>query len=232
MIFLPNKPLDTVRAVFYPDRCCFCGKVVIHDTELCPDCRQNEKPVETPKCSACGKSKKDCSCKGKSNFYNGITAPYNYKGNVRNGILRWKYGGAFRSVGFFGKIVAQSVRDDFDYLKTDVITFVPQTKAEARERGENQGEILANEVGKIMNIPVKPLLVKLFETERQHDLPWYMKSGNVFGVFGCPDISAVEGKTILLIDDVKTSGKTLNECAKVLHLNGAAEVYCAVIGVS
>ena len=226
------KIYDAVRALFYPDRCCFCGKVIFHRTELCPDCRREERTIEAPKCLSCGKSKKDCSCKGKSNFYSGITAPYIYKGNVRNGIIRWKYGNAYRSAEFFAKAVVSCIKNDFDCIKFDIITFVPQTKAETDEKGSNQGEILASEVSKLMNIPSEPLLAKLFETKRQHDLPWYMKSGNIFGVFGCTDDAKVNGKTILLIDDIKTSGKTLNECAKVLRLNGAAAVYCAVIGLT
>lgn len=155
-----------------------------------------------------------------------------YKGNVRNGIIRWKYGNAERSVKFFAKSVAYCIKKDFDYEKINVITFVPQTKSETQEKNANQSEVLAREVGKLLNLPVEPLLIKLFETKRQHDLPGYMKSGNVFGAFGCRDASKPEEKTILLIDDIRTSGKTINECSKVLHLNGAAAVYCAVIAIT
>lgn len=221
-----------VRALFFPDRCCFCGKAVSFRTYLCDDCFRNEKFIEYPRCSACGKSKNDCKCKGHANFYQGITAPYTYAGRVKNGVILWKYKGAVRSVEFFAKRVAQTVKKDFDAEKIDVITFIPQTSAEIDERKFNQGEALAEEVGKRLNLPVEPLLVKIFETNRQHNMPAYMKSGNVFGVFDCPDRSAVEGKTILLVDDIKTSGKTINECAKMLHLYGAAAVYCAVLSIA
>lgn len=229
---MSSRTLRVLRSMFFPDRCSFCGNIIPLDAGICSDCRQNEKPIEAPKCLACSKSKRDCTCNGKANFYQGITAPYNYKGKVRNGIIRWKYGTAYRSVEFFADAVANSVKNDFDYDKINVITFVPQTKKETEEKGINQSESLALETGKLLNLPVEALLIKLFETKRQHDMPWYTKSGNVFGAFGCPDDSKVKGKTVLLVDDIKTSGKTINECAKVLHLNGAAEVYCAVIGVT
>lgn len=224
--------LDSFRATIYPDRCHFCGKIVFHKTEICPQCRRTEKPIPSPKCTFCGKHKDDCSCKGRAKFYQGITAPYMYKGNVRKGILSWKYGHYLHSAEFFAKCIERSVRNDFDCHNIDVITFVPQTASETEEKRFNQCEALAVELGKRMDLPVEPLLVKLFETRRQHDLPWYMKSGNVFGVFGCSEPSTVEGKRILLVDDVKTSGTTLNECAKVLHLNSAEAVYCAVIGIT
>lgn len=221
-----------VRSLFYPDRCCFCGKVVPFSAELCDDCFENEKFIEYPRCHACGRSKKDCECKGHSNFYQGITAPYEYRSGAKRGIIRWKYKGAEHSVNFFAKRVARFIKKDFDTEKIDIITFVPQTAAERDERQFNQGEVLAVEVGKLLDIPVEPLLAKIFETRRQHDMPAYMKSGNIFGVFDCPDDSRVQGKTVLLVDDIKTSGKTLNECAKILHLYGAAAVYCAVVGIT
>lgn len=223
---------DIVRAIFYPDRCCFCGKVIIRKTGLCDNCKNQERIIQTPKCFSCGKDKKQCKCKQKSTFYQAITAPYYYTGLARAGIIRWKYGNASNSVKFFAKRVAQCITKDFDIKMFDYITFVPQTEREMAERGKNQSENLAKEIGQLLNIPVKHLIVKLFETQHQHDLPWYRKSGNIFATFDCIDTQNIKGKNILLIDDIKTSGYTLNECAKVLHLNDACNVYCAVIGIT
>ncbi len=227
-----SQQLDLFRAGIFPDRCCFCNEPIEYKTEICPSCREKVKKIERPRCFACGTSKKDCNCKGKANFYNGITGPYFYKGLVKDGIIRWKYGEAAHSVQFFAKEIANCIKEDFGHIRFDAVTFIPQTKKEQMEKGYNQSELLAAEVGNRLNIPNNSLIKKLFDTQRQHDLPLYLRSGNVFGVFGCGDKNAVSGKTILLIDDIKTSGKTLNECAKVLHLNDTAEVYCAVIALS
>lgn len=224
--------LDKFRASIFPDRCCFCDKAIHHNTELCPDCRKNAKKITGSRCLSCGMSKKECSCKSKANFYDGITAPYIYQDIVRNGIIRWKYHEAEQSIHFFAKEIADCVKSDFDRIKFDAVTFIPQTKNELMEKGQNQSELLAVEVAKKLNLPSAKLIVKIFETSRQHDLPWHLRSGNVFGAFGCPDKSAVKGKTVLLVDDIKTSGRTLNECAKVLQLNDAENVYCAVIAIA
>lgn len=219
------------RSMIYPDRCCLCGKVISYSTELCDECFSNEALIVRPVCHSCGKSKKDCTCNGKANFYQGITAPYMYKGRARNGIILWKFHRYYRSVSFFAKRIVSCVKNDFGTDKIDVITFVPQTQDESDEKTFNQCEALAVEVANQMHVPVEPLLTKIAETMRQHDMPFYLKSGNVFGAFNCNDTQKAQGRNILLVDDIKTSGNTLNECAKMLHLSGAATVYCAVIGV-
>ena len=223
--------IDRLRASIYPDRCCLCGKVIEYGTKVCKDCRKEAKTIKGDRCLACGVSKKNCSCKKKSNFYNGITAPFSYEGVVRKGIKLWKFQGSERNVGFFAEMIAASVKESFGDIQFDIITFVPQTKEESAERTYNQSEKLAEEVGKRLYLPVSGLLKKIFETDSQRNLHPSERSGNVFGVFDCINKDMIQGKNILLIDDVKTSGATINECAKILHLYDAASVYCAVIAV-
>ena len=219
------------RSVVFPDRCVFCSRTVPYSAELCNGCARDEKLIEQPACASCGRSRRDCNCNGRSNFYQGITAPYNYTGNVKRGITMWKYESQVRSVSFFAKRMRECIERDFDVTRLEVITFVPQTAEESAIRQFNQGQALAEETGRLMNIPVESFLIKVSETSRQHRLPFSLKSGNVFGAFECIDAD-VEGRTILLVDDIKTSSSTLNECAKMLHLKGAAAVYCAVIAIS
>lgn len=225
------EQLDSIRATVYPDRCHFCGKVVEHKVTVCDSCKKQVKIIRGARCLSCGNMKKDCKCKGRSNFYNGIAAPFRYEGVVRSGISLWKFRGAERNVNFFANMVAAAIKDTYGDLKFDVITFIPQTKKESEEREYNQGEQLALAVGEKINTPVLPLLVKIYETKRQHNLPLISRSGNVFGVFECCNKAQTEGKNILLVDDIKTSGSTLNECAKMLRIYGASSVYCAVIAV-
>lgn len=226
------QELDKFRAVIYPDRCWFCNEVITYKTDLCPSCKVNVKKISGSRCLSCGMSKSVCRCKGKSHFYDAVTAPYMYSELVRRGILRWKYNDNVHAVKFFARETAKSIITDFFSIRFDTITYIPQTRKEEAEKGQNQSEILAKEISKYLKIPCEKLLEKIFETTRQHDLPMHMRSGNVFGAFGCPDKSKVAGKTILLVDDVKTSGYTLDECAKVLQLNDASAVYCAVIAVA
>lgn len=225
-------PIDRLRAMLYPDRCRLCGKVVEYGIKVCDSCRKEANVIRGERCLSCGDAKKNCKCKGKSNYYNGIAAAFRYEGVVRKGIALWKFNEAERHVHFFAEMVIGAIKETFGDMKFDVITFVPQTEKESEDRTYNQGELLATAVGEKMNIPVMPLLVKIYETERQRELEYFEKSGNVFGVFECCNKKMTEGKNILLIDDVKTSGHTINECAKMLHLYDAERVYCAVIAVA
>lgn len=231
-----NKKLielaDRLRAAVYPDRCFLCGRVIEYQTELCSDCKKTKTLIREEICTSCALPKKKCNCKNKSNFYNGITAPFLYKDEARHGIWRWKFRNRRSSTDSFALMIASAVNRNLKSVSFDVVTFIPQTAKEKEKRGYNQGEILANSVAGIMNLPCKPLLKKLYETERQHNLLKVERSGNIFGVFNVSDKAFVDGKSVLIIDDIKTSGATLNECAKMLVLNNAKSVYCAVIAVA
>lgn len=225
------EPIDSLRAFGFPDRCCLCGKVIEYKTKVCKKCRKEAKVIRGARCLSCGNTKKDCKCKGKANFYNGVAAAFRYEGVVRNGIALWKFREAERHVNFFADMVVAAMKEAFGDISFDAVTFIPQTKKESQDRTYNQGEQLAAAISERINTPVLPLLVKLYETQRQRDLPLIERSGNVFGVFDCCNKTMTEGKNILLVDDVRTSGKTINECAKMLHIYGAASVYCAVIAI-
>lgn len=225
------KPIDKIRAMIYPDRCHLCGNVVEYGIKVCNSCRKEAKVIRGARCLSCGDTKKNCKCKGKSNFYDGIAAAFRYEGVVRNGISLWKFKEAERHVDFFAEMVVAAIKESFDDMKFDAITFIPQTQKESEDRTYNQVEQLAAAIGERINTPVLPLLVKLYETQRQRNLQFIERSGNVFGVFECCNKTMIEGKKILLVDDIRTSGKTINECAKMLHIYGAESVYCAVIAV-
>ena len=226
------KFADRLRAAVYPDRCFLCGRVIEYQTKLCDDCRKTKTLIREEICTYCALPKKKCNCKNKSNFYDGITAPFLYKDEARHGIWRWKFRNRISSTESFALMVASAVNRNLKNESFDVVTFIPQTAKEKEKRGYNQGETLANSVAEIINLPCKPLLRKLYETERQHNLLKVERSGNIFGVFDVCDKASVDGKSILLIDDIKTSGATLNECAKMLVLNNAKSVFCAVIAVA
>ncbi len=226
------KFFDILRSWIFPDRCVLCNKVVPYNTEVCAECLKKATVVSGEKCKNCGFPKNLCSCLGKSFYFDGVTAPFLYKGNVRQGISYWKFGGAVRNTGFYAKTIKNSVKRDFKDIEFDFVSCVPQTENETKERGYNQGELLAEMTAEKLKIPFKNALIKLFDTERQHNVPKEMKTGNVFGAFDVKDRRAVNGSSILLVDDIKTSGNTLNECAKMLKLYGAKEVYCAVIALA
>ncbi len=227
-----ESAFDFIRATVLPDRCVFCDNVIEYRQKICNDCRKSVKSLEVNCCPLCGLPVKNCGCNEKAVFYSAMTAVYRYDGVVRKGIHNWKFSDTSHSTRYFAERLSERVRDVFGDCVFDFITFVPQTQAETDEKGFNQSEKLARAVGDELKIPVRKCLVKVCDTERQHSLPLSDKRGNTFGVFDCINTENIKNKNILLIDDVKTSGATLNECAKMLMLNDAAKVCCAVIAVT
>lgn len=232
MSVLLNELLSPLRALFFPDRCALCHKVIAKDTKVCKNCRKTAPVIRGKTCHLCAMPEKECTCKKHSRYYKALTAPFIYKDVLKTGIHYWKFENYTASTDFFAEMIEASVKEKFADINFDYITFIPQTANETAEKGYNQTEILADASGRKLNIPVATLLVKLYETRRQHNTPALFKSGNVTGVFDCVQLEKIRGKNILLIDDIKTSGNTLNECAKMLSLYDAENVYCAVIATT
>ncbi len=116
---------------------------------------------------------------------------------------------------------------DFDY-----ICFVPFTESKKRKRDFNQAEVLANELSALTGIPVLDALECIYDTPPQHSLSRIYRKGNVFGIYEVKDKKAVKDKKFLLVDDIKTTGASLDECAKMLRIYEAQSVNCITFAVA
>lgn len=115
----------------------------------------------------------------------------------------------------------------------DMIISVPLHKTRERKRGYNQAHLISKELSRIMQLPEgSDLLIRTKNTSPQSLLNRYEKSSNVTNAFKVIDVNKIEGKKILLIDDVLTTGNTVNECSRVLIEAGAVRVDIAVIAVA
>ncbi|HOJ35800.1 MAG TPA: phosphoribosyltransferase family protein, partial [Clostridiales bacterium] len=120
----------------------------------------------------------------------------------------------------------------YSEIAFDCVCFVPESEDVLKERGYNQSRLLAESVSRHLNVPCGELLKKLYTTKPQRTLSAAERQGNVLGVFETNPEEITAGKKILLIDDIKTTGATLDECAKSLLIAGADRVFCAVAAVS
>jgi ComF family protein len=229
------KLFSALVNVVFPHRCGLCGKVVDPDTELCDNCARMTCRVPTPICFACGRSKKDCDCGGAhGRFVAAFAAPYYYRDAVRDAIHRLKFEGQTDVADTLARDMTEFAKEVFWGVRFDCVTFVPMTSREIRERGFNQSRLLAERVANGLELEAEALLTKLYETQRQRELTGWDRSGNVLGVFDVTSPDRVEGRRILLCDDLTTTRSTLTECAKMMKLYGAREVYCltAAVGAS
>ncbi len=223
---------DFILYLLFTDRCKYCGDIIKYNEKICPDCKANLPKISGEKCKACGVEKSRCSCKNAKNRYDGITAPFYYEDCIEKSIKNFKFNDKFYISKALAKDIATSVNTDFGDISFDFIDFVPFSKKQNRKRAYNPAELIAKDVSKILKIPVNNVLTKDFETEIQHISGEISRHGNVAGAYGIKENADVKGKTILLIDDIKTTGSTLNECVRVLKIAGAKEVYCAVVALT
>jgi len=223
--------LRRIAAVFFPERCAACGTVVALGEGLCAVCREEVPRIGTPICPLCGLEKEWCDCKRRRRHFERVIAPWYYDGKGRDAVLRMKRRGDPVAVNFFAEELADTVRQYYDEITFDGVVFVPCTRREKRRRGYNSGELIARAAAKELGLPLLSWLTKLTETAPQKTLSAERRSGNLLGVFDVTD-EAVAEKTLLLVDDVVTTGATLDECAKMLKIYGAEAVYAATVAAT
>ena len=236
---------DFLINAFFPKRCALCGKVINPHCHLCNECENGSFFIRDEICTFCGVEKQHCICKKHKNSYSAVCAPFYYEGGAKRAVLRLKYGNGGRYAKNLAGYMADCVKKNYSDKTIDEICFIPMTLRQLKERSFNQSELLADELSTLLGVPVRRYLFKEFETKQQHTLKESLRRGNVLGAynvtneFESPSFKersvekmSPEGKTILLCDDIKTTGSTLNECAKMLLLSGAKEVVCITAAIT
>lgn len=209
----------------YPDRCYICGEVIPWRSGLCRTCAEKAPRILPPVCSKCGRGEDRCSCRQRQMHFARCVSPFYYEDTVKTGILALKNTACRPYVSGFAAEIAEVLRREYGGIAFDRITAVPLYRADERLRGFDPNALLAKQLARLTGIAYAPLLKKTVHTAPQKSLDARLRSGNLLGAF---DVTVpVQGMTILLIDDIITTGATLDECAKMHKLAGAAEVYAA-----
>lgn len=151
-------------------------------------------------------------------------SPLIYQGYVRELILSFKFDGRYTLAEPFSQIMAQYMLEAKPFGRIDCITYVPLYTRKLEERGYNQSELLSKGVSRRLSIPVIQGLVRVSEGKPQSLTEKKERRANIDGCFAISHQGFVRGKRILLIDDIYTTGATVNECAQVLLDGGAASV--------
>lgn len=217
-------------AVFLPKRCIFCDTVIPPWHQSCEPCARQLSFIRPPLCPYCGHYKKHCDCGNRRSAFDKVAAPFYYEAAARSGVLRLKRHDDPDAIACFADHMHTVVCREYGDESIDGLVYVPMTRPAERQREYNQGRLLAEALGERLSLPVYAALAKIYETPPQKALDFHARSGNVLGVFDVID-PAVRGKTLLLVDDVMTTGATLSECAKMLKIYGAKRVLAVTIAV-
>ena len=213
----------------FPQWCVGCGK---EGAFICYSCRRSLPRIAFPLCPRCGKPQPSgilCpSCVGWEARIDGIRSPFRFDGVMRQAIYELKY----RNLRALASPLAELLNDylSINPVPGEVLVPVPLHQKRLRERGYNQSGLLAHELGSLSKLPVvDDCLIRL-----RHTLPQTRtttvgeRRNNVADSFTCRD-DRLRDKQVLLIDDVSTSGATLDACAAALKAAGAASVWGLVL---
>ncbi len=227
-----EKLCDALLTAVLTRKCRFCGRVIDKDKFVCEECEAELSVITGERCKHCGAEKKRCGCKGHRMRYDGIVAPYYYEGSAKTSLLLLKFSEKEYMAYTLAQDMADTVKKEYGDINFDFIAYVPFTTYQKLYRTYNQSELLAYHLGRFLKLPVKNVLVKLFDTEAQHTLGKRDRTGNVIGIYDVKNNVGISGATVLLADDIKTTGATLNECARMLKIHGAEKVYCITAALS
>ena len=223
---------DFLTAFLFPKRCRYCTCVIKHNEEICRKCEDNLHEISGEICFKCGCSKEDCVCKNHKSYYEAISAPFYYDGTASNSIKLLKFRKRTEVSDVLAEEMAKCYVNNLSEYSVDLVTFVPMHKKKQKDRGFNQAELLTRKMCNILNLPCQELLVKTDETEDQHFFDENLRKGNLLGIFSTVDEIDILDKRILLCDDIKTTGATLDECAKTLLIAGASDVICLTCAIT
>ncbi len=227
-----SKIKDFILWILFTKRCKYCDALISKDEDLCETCKNDLPRITGERCKFCGAGKDRCVCKKHSMNYDGITAPFYYEKGVKQGLQLFKFNSKTYFASNFANDIVECIKEDFANVKFDFVCFVPFTLTQKIERNYNSSELLAEQVSKRLNLPLQNALVKLFNVKTQHDMTIQQRKGNVYGIYDVKDDFDIKGKTVLLIDDIVTTGETLNNCALIMKIRGAEKVYCATAAIT
>lgn len=222
--------------ILFPRRCPVCGKITEPAGSLiCPACFQKLSFVTSPVCKICGKEIEDeqtelCGdCLAHRHAFEYGVSLLNYDGTARHAMAQVKYGNKREYLDFFGAALAVRYGKTIRRMQVDAIVPVPVHNARRRARGFNQAEVLAEIVGRRLGIPVRPELLKRTKrTKPQKNLSAAERLKNLTDAFSAGKLPR-EIRSVLVVDDIYTTGSTMEACARALKTAGAKRVYFAVI---
>lgn len=229
--------IKRVLHVFFPINCVICHRVLPYDDELhvCSTCYAKFPQMTKLFCQKCGKSLPDggahCyDCLRSRRHYEYIRAAGVYDGTLRDIIHKFKYKNCDFLDTVLAKFMVERLANSFPWDRIDYIIPVPLHRKGYHVRGYNQAALLANKLSKYFNKPVlENVLLKIRRTKAQASLNKEERLRNLTDAYYVREKEVVRRKNILLVDDVCTTGTTIEECSKVLKNSGANKIWAMVV---
>ncbi len=225
----------------YPPRCIFCRDLIplYEKRGVCGSCEPDLPWVVGCTCEKCGKpvsietTKNMCSdCTKREYAYTRGWAVLLYAGRVREMVYRFKYSGHLQYAPVLGEIMVTYIKQKTDTKIFDILIPVPMHKTKQKQRGYNQAALLAAAISDRLHIPTdEDILIRTKQTKAQSGLSIIERQNNIKDAFQVQRPTMIEHKIVLLIDDIYTTGSTIEGCSKVILAAGARAVYFLALSI-
>lgn len=220
-----NKFVEGIMKLVFPPKCIFCGKLLDLNCNLdiCDGCFDT-LPFIYRRIEALEQQARV------TNYCDGVIAVFKYSGMVKEAIKRYKFSNKASYYKTFSSLLAEGIKKMTNYRRFDIIMSVPLYKYKQTLRGFNQSLLISRTLSKELGIPdYSNWITRTKNTGTQSLLSKNKRFSNVNNAFKVTDILGVKGKSILIIDDILTTGYTINECCRALKEAGASVVAAGVI---
>lgn len=207
--------IEKILELIFPRKCMFCNEK-INERYTCGKCLNIikyykewvEKPVDA--------------------YYDKLICAMKYSGKPRTQMLKFKFNAAKYLAKGFAEILFQKIIK-YD-INADLIIPVPISKKRYYERGYNQSELIVKYLSRLIKLEYRnDILIKVKNNNRQSELSENKRKDNVKDTYSIKNAEMIKGKKIILIDDIYTTGSTVNECSKILKKVGASQVVVLVV---
>jgi len=211
-----------------PSACLVCGARIDEQSQvICEICEAKIALISSGVCPVCGSEIKDWPCEiclEEAFAFDSARSLFRFNGTIKDLIHALKYNGYESPAGYFALPMAELIESEPALQEHDYICAVPLHRVRKRERGYNQSELIARSVAYLADLPYETPVSRKVNTLSQTLLSKARRVKNLSGAFKVKNPNLVSGKKIILVDDVFTTGSTLNEIAKLLRSAGAKQI--------
>ncbi len=227
---------ETILDLAFPPRCPICDHIIpFRAGDICGGCLKQIKPISGPVCMKCGKPLEEedeyCfDCRTKKHLYKQGISVFKYR-DIAPSVYRFKYEGRQEYAVFFGRCMAWKLERRIKQWGAEALVPVPVHPSRKRQRGYNQAELLAKEISVRTGVPVRcDIVARRKKTTPQKGLDDRQRQNNLKKAFKILK-NDVKLSTIVIIDDIYTTGSTVDAMTATLRMAGIKNIYYAALAI-
>lgn len=217
--------------LIYPSKCMFCKTILVKNNiryeYICKDCHDKLPFISDQSVSIIHRNKENNL--SRNYYFDDCISSFYYKDMIARSICNFKFNNKKLYAIPFSCYLGYTIKRFYRDINFDFVTYIPMYRSKESKRTYNQSKLLASKLSKILKIPLKNVLIKTKDNETQHSLSMKLREINVKDVYEISCKLNVNYQNVLLIDDIVTTGNTLNEATKQLKQFGIKHVYCATL---